>query len=298
MQSDSAVRPAGGEVQLSAYVQRVARRWYVVLLAIAVAVLLVVLHNLGQGSVARATASIYLGQPTGVTGGIEPNPRANLGTATTFLTSDSTLRQAAGAAGLSETQLHGRVSVKSTSSESTPARTTAGTPQIVQVTVTGPWSGRVASRAANALGRELIGYTNAFQATKIDFLRGKIQNEKRLLGRYQQVAAGAQRSIDALAHSQLTGVDKILAVSPYQDIVFNANTRIDTISTDLAEDRLALAATRNLESSAFVATAQTHRSGRANHRSLYVIAAMAGLIVGVALALAWDALRTRTPVTA
>jgi capsular polysaccharide biosynthesis protein len=297
MQQDSAVRPAGGEVQLSAYAQRVARRWYVVLLAIVVAVLLVVLNGLGNTRVSEATASVYLGQPTGATGGAETNPRANTTTAVNFLTSQSTIARAAAAAGLTTNQLSGNVAAHPQAAASTTPRAVAG-PPIVSITVRGDWNRGKAARAANSLGRQLIAYTNTFQDTKATFLKQKIDGEKRQLQRYQQAADQAQASVRKIAASNLSSIDKLIAQQGYQSTQFNANTRIDTLTTQLGEDQLDLAATRTLESSAFVSPADAHKVSPASHRSLVVIAALAGLVVGVLLALAWDAMRTRTPAAA
>jgi hypothetical protein len=298
MHGDSAVRPAGGEVQLSAYAQRVARRWYVVLLAIVVAVLLVVLNGLGNTRVSVATASVYLGQPTGATGGAETNPRANTTTAINYLTSDSTISRAAAAAGLSESQLRGNVAAHPLSSATGTTARLQGGPPIVQITVQGDWGKGKATRAANALGRQLIDYTNTFQQTKLRFLQQQIAGEKLQLQRYQAAAAQAQKSISAIQGSNLSNIDKVIAQQGYQNTLFNANSRIDTLTTQLGQDQLDLAATRNLESSAFVAPADAHKVSPASHRSLVVIAALAGLVVGVLLALVWDAMRRRTPAVA
>jgi hypothetical protein len=298
MHSDSAVRPAGGEVQLSAYAQRVARRWYVVLLTVIVAVLLVVLNGLGHGRESKSTASVYLGQPTSTTGGAEQNPRASLNAVTQFVTSGSTLKRAAIAAGLGAGGLNGHVSVRSAQA-ATPIARGAPTAPIVDVVVQGPMSAAKANRAVDALGQSVIDYTNTFQRTKVQYLQANIASDKRLLRRYQQLAEQAQASINAIAKSNLSNLDKLLAIQPYQNTVFNANSRIETLTTELSDNQLDLATTRNLEASAFVARGDAHRVGPASSRSLLMIAAVAGLVVGVALALVWDALRTRAaPATA
>ena len=57
------------EVRLADYAERVARRWYVVILAILVAVGLVLLNALGGGTTYQAQATVSLGQPLTPSGG-------------------------------------------------------------------------------------------------------------------------------------------------------------------------------------------------------------------------------------
>ena len=58
-----------GEVRLSEYAGRVIRNWYVVLITVVVAVLLVVLHTVGTGKQSQAQATVFLGTPLTPIGG-------------------------------------------------------------------------------------------------------------------------------------------------------------------------------------------------------------------------------------
>ena len=73
----------------------------------------------------------------------------------------------------------------------------------------------------------------------------------------------------------------------------SAADQIGTLRLNLTNDQVALAATRDIESAQFISQAVGHQVSAATRRSSLVIAAMVGLIVGVGLALAWEALSSR-----
>jgi hypothetical protein len=72
------------EVRVTDYARRVARRWYIVVGSVIIAVGLVFLHAVsGSSNQATATASLYLGQPLASGGGgvITQTPQSNSGIA-------------------------------------------------------------------------------------------------------------------------------------------------------------------------------------------------------------------------
>ena len=111
------------------------------------------------------------------------------------------------------------------------------------------------------------------------------------MARFRREARRAQAAIRRVAASGRTLVERLVEAAPYQAAAFNVSTRIDTLETQLSDDRLALAATRQLESAAFVSTAEGNRVSPATRRSLLLLAALTGLLVGMLLALGWEALR-------
>ena len=100
--SDSSPVPPAGEVRVSDYFRRAVRRWYVILLAVVVAVLLVFLHGVsGAKNQSTATASVYLGQPISPGGSsvLTQTPLSNPTVSINFVTSPQQIAAAARAAG-------------------------------------------------------------------------------------------------------------------------------------------------------------------------------------------------------
>ena len=72
-----------------------------------------------------------------------------------------------------------------------------------------------------------------------------------------------------------------------------AADQIGTLTENLTNDQVALAATKDIESAQFISRAVGRRVSATTRRNSLVIAAMVGLIVGTGLALAWEALAAR-----
>ena len=141
MHPGAAAPPGEVEVQLSAYLRRLTRRWYVVLAAMTVAFLLALMSNLGNTRTGQARASVYLGQPGGL-GEAAPNPRGNPTTASAFVGSDRALAPAARASGIPLASLRASVAIHPLlAGGTTTSRLLAG-PPIVQITVRGPFGAR------------------------------------------------------------------------------------------------------------------------------------------------------------
>ena len=143
------------------YLARVLRRWYVVVLAVAVAIGLVAFHGVsaakGQYS---ASATVNMGQPTTPSGGaLIPNPPyASASVVSKVITSDASLAAAAKAAGVTVQQLKGRVTAHLLSSAATTTsgvKTSSGA-TIFEVDAQGPWGARKASLIANTLAARVV----------------------------------------------------------------------------------------------------------------------------------------------
>ena len=130
------------EVRISEYAERVVRNWYVVVLAVAAAVLLVVLHTVGTGKQSQGQATVFLGTPLTPVGGqtLTNTALTNPTTAQAYLHTESVLDKAAQAGGIkSWAALRNHLSV--TALQNSTTKTTGGAPNM-QITVKGPWSRR------------------------------------------------------------------------------------------------------------------------------------------------------------
>jgi hypothetical protein len=286
-----------GEVRVTEYARRAARRWYVIVIAIVAAVLLVFLHGVsGATNTSTAAASVYLGQPLSLGGGqvINGTPFSNTNISVNYVTSPIQIAKAAKAAGIDHRSLRRHVSVIAQSPAGTAKSTTGGSgPPTITITVEGPWTRLKVQRAANTLASSLIGFANRYTSLKARSTAARIAVEKHQLAMYAEVQRRASNDLAAIDKSSGSPLEKAAAEAPFVTAMGNAATQIGTLTTALTNDQTSLAATKDIESASFIARAAGRRVTATTRRNSLVIAAMVGLIVGVALALAWEALRAR-----
>ena len=282
------------------YARRVARRWYIVVGSVIIAVGLVFLHAVsGSTNQATATASLYLGQPLASGGGsvITQTPQSNSGIAVTFVKSTGTLADAARAAHLTTAKLHGHVSVLATSPSAggtagSAAKTTGGSPTI-SITVEGPWSRQRVQAAAQSLATSLIGFENRYADIKRKQLNVRIAAEQAEIEHLQASIDRANAALEAINSSNLSPIDKAAASGSWGTILATSTQQLGDVSTQLPADQIALAAVDSIESAQMINNAQGRQVTAIKRKSSLVVAAFIGFIVGVGLALAWDAVRTR-----
>jgi hypothetical protein len=288
------------EVRVTDYARRVARRWYIVVGAVVIAVGLVFLHAVsGSSNQATATASVYLGQPLATGGGsvITQTPQSNSGIAVTFVKSTATLAEAARAAHLTASKLHGHVSVLATSPSAggtagSASKTTGGSPTI-SITVEGPWSRQRVQAAAESLAKSLIGFENRYSDIKRKQLNIRIAAEQAEMGQLQASVDRANAAIQAINSSTMSPADKAAASASWGTVLATSTQELGDVSTQLPSDQIALAAVDSIESAQMISDAKGRQVSAVKRRSSLVVAAVIGFIVGVGLALAWDGVRTR-----
>ena len=290
-QNDSPDR--GAEVRLSEYAGRVARNWYVVLVAIIAAVLLVVLHAVGTGRQSQAQATIYLGTPLTPTGtATQPFTYAtNPTSAQAYLHTSSVLDKAASAAGIkSGSALRKHLSV--TALQSSTSKTTGIIPPNVQITVQGPFTKSAAVAATKSLGDALIAWANRYQTAKTTALAAQITRDQDTIATLQQTLNQAQDELKHLG-SGMSSTDRATITATLLSTISDTGERIDSISYQLTQNQIFQASAQSAETSSYVQTPSGGRVSASNRKSSLIVAVFAGLIVGVILALAWDAIRRR-----
>jgi hypothetical protein len=288
------------EVRVTDYARRVARRWYIVVGCVVIAVGLVFLHAVsGSSNQSTATASVYLGQPLASGGGnvITGTPQSNSGIAVTFVKSTPTLADAARAAHLTAAKLRGHVSVLATSPSAggtagSASKTAGGSPTI-SITVEGPWSRQKVQAAAESLAKSLIGFENRYADIKRKQLNVRIAAEQAEIQRLQATIDGANAALQAIDSSNLSAVDKATASASWNTILATSTQQLGDISTQLPTDQIALAAVDSIESAQMISDARGRQVSAVKRRSSLIVAAFIGFIVGVGLALVWEEVRAR-----
>jgi len=281
------------------YFRRAMRRWYVIVLSVVAAVALVFLHGVsGATKQSAATASVYLGQPftPGGASVLTSTPLSNPQISIQYVTAPQQIAKAAAAAGIDHRSLRKHVSVLSSSPAGAGGgagkASTGGGPPTISITVEGPWTRAKVQAATNSLAHSLIDYANRYTTMKTELISGRVATEKAELKVLQEVQRRAHANLAAIDASNAAPLDKVAASSPFVSNL-SAADQIGTLTLNLTNDQVALVAAKDIESSQFISQAAGHQVSAATRRSSLIIAAMVGLIVGIGLALAWEALSSR-----
>jgi hypothetical protein len=291
------VQPAG-EVRVTEYFRRAMRRWYVIVFSVVAAVLLVFLHGVsGATKQSAASASVYLGQPftPGGASVISQTPLSNPSISIQYVTAPRQIAAAAKAAGIDHRSLRSHVSVLASGGAASAAgkAATGGGPPTISIAVEGPWTRAKAQTAANTLAQSLLNFANRYTSLKTKLIASRVKLEKSQLATQLQVQKQARRNMAIIAASNTDPLSKVAAESPFVTDLSTAADQIGTLTVNLTNDQVALVATKDIESAQFISQASGHQVSAATRRNSLVIAAMVGLIIGVGLALAWEALSSR-----
>jgi hypothetical protein len=282
------------------YFRRAMRRWYVIVLSVVAAVALVFLHGVsGATKQSAATASVYLGQPftPGGASVLTSTPLSNPQVSIQYVTAPQQIAKAAAAAGIDNRSLRKHVSVLSSSPSGSgggAGKTSTGSgPPTITINVEGPWARAKVQTVTNSLAQSLIDYANRYTSLKTTLIAKRVKTEQAEMKVLQEVQRRARTNLQAIDASSAAPLDKVAASSPFVSDLSSAADQIGTLTLNLTNDQVALVATRDIESSQFISRAVGHQVSAATRRSSLIIAAMVGLIVGVGLALAWEALSMR-----
>ena len=169
------------EVRVSVYARRALSRWYVIVLAVIVAVGLVVLQGANNSKVqVYPTATFYIVQPVtpGVVATFANPPYANLTAVTKLITSQAARTVAATAANKVEGKttitaegLNGKITAHQLSAGGTTATKTVAGPAYYSIEAQGPWSNAQVAVIANTLAAIVVHKANAYVDAKVAALK-------------------------------------------------------------------------------------------------------------------------------
>lgn len=279
------------EVRVSEYVQRILRRWYVVVVAVVIAVLLVILHGASPTHTVEGTATVYLGQPVTPNGGavFPASPGGSVANAQAVANSAAVLRQAAAAAGVQEDTITGNVAVHQTAATAATTKTTGG-PITVQIIVQGSWKQPATARAiVSVIATAVQRSANAYQTAKLTAAQQAIASEQTAINQLQQNMSVEAGQISKLVHSSASSASVALVALLNQRTA--DATVLATEQTNLQDNLNSVASIKYVEAAQIITPAAGRTVTATTKRSSYVIAAFIGLIVGCLIALAWEAVR-------
>ena len=250
------------EVDFGRYGRTVARRWWLPLAGLVAGAIIGYLLSLGGGTVYRAQALVYLGQPIGPAGNAAQALNSNPATAREIVTSESVLRQVARDVGL-------RVGDLRRNTGATPVAGNdrrAGATGLLQITVKGKRPARVRA-AANLLATILVRQVSGYSAAKLKNLQAQLAGDRVVLESLNESLAAERLSLDSKLLLQL---------------------RLAQIQQDIASVSQLMAFTRNVEAPRVAARAAAQETTARSQRNSIVVAALIGLILGTVAALAWE----------
>ena len=220
---------------------------------------------------------------------------SNPTTAATYVRSQPVIFKAAHTAGIKPVALHARTSVVVLAGGSAVKAALANAN--IQITVLGAttWSRDQVQTATRSLGDQLIVWANTYQHQKSELLKAQIAMDTQSLATLQRSIDGATNGLKAIAGSSGTPAEKAAQSAPLLATISDAGSRYDDISNNRTTYQLYLAAATTVESADYVQEPSVKQVTASSRRSSLIVAAFAGLIIGVLLALVWDAIRNRTP---
>jgi len=251
------------EVDLHRHWDALVQRWWLPAAGLVAGVVIGFLVSIGGSQVYTAKTTVYLGQPLSPNSSFQlQSPATNPSTVGQIIHSEAALRTAAHAAGMRVGKLRGHVTSRAVAG----ALTKLGQTPLVLITVTGP-APRQAQVAANTLAGIVIRKTSTYVSTVIASTESQI--------------AGYTQSLDAIDKSLKSGglsaTDKLIVSLQRAQIV-------DELTT--AKQQLAVA--KEVELGQQVTYAIATKTTARSRRNTVVVAALIGLLVGIAAALLWE----------
>lgn len=269
------------EIEFGRYAARVAARWWLPLLGLVAGLLAGYAISVGGEDVFRAQALVYLGDPLAPSGARVETYSTSPGNIRELVTSEAAVRNAARISGLDAGDVRRGIFVSPVSGSS--ART--GQPSLVNVGVRGDAPQKV-REAANELARIAVTQSDDYVQAKIVALQTQIASSQEEL---QSLERRIDASLEAAATQSLSPAEKLVALT-------NAGVLEQRRSTALqarSDRQQLLALAENVERPRVVERAVPRKVTAQSQRNSIVAAGVLGLLVGLAVALAWDPLAGR-----
>ena len=240
-----------------------------------------VLASVGGGDVFRATTLLYLGQPFTTSGGgqiqsLATNPK----TVNQIIHSEAALQRAATVSGMTVRQLRGNVS--------SAAIVTAGQARnvspLVEITVKAPKPDQ-AEKASASLANSVVAVVSLYVDRKIKLLNEQIVASRKELAKVDaRVSAAVQQQQATLADKTLSSIEKLTAVSIYNNTISFSEQRRGTVQQELFQNQQLLSLAENVEVSRIVQPAVASKTTATSRRNAAAIGGLLGLLLGALVA--------------
>jgi uncharacterized protein involved in exopolysaccharide biosynthesis len=269
------------EVDFRRYWDALAARWWLLLVGIVLGAIVGYAISLGGGQVYEAQAIVYLGQPYSTGGTVQlQNLQTDPSTVRTIVDSQTSIAAAAKAAGLKSSLLRGRIAVGTVSG----SLAKLGQTPLVTITVQGAQRDKIKA-AANALAGQVVENVGDFARRKIAIFRTRIASDERQEAAMRKQVAQATTTLAGAT----TPTDKLVAIS----LISTALQRLQGAQDDRLSVSQLLTQAQLIELPRVVTAAGSTAVTARSRRNSVLVAAVIGLLLGLAAALAWDAVAAR-----
>jgi uncharacterized protein involved in exopolysaccharide biosynthesis len=251
-------------------------RW-LILAATVVAALVGLILTFATTTTYVATAEVYLGQATTISGTPVSTPTTNPATAPTALTGDNLVDRVARQLGVSPSRVRDGVEV---TAPRAPGGSVGNQPTIATITFTDE-SRDIARRGANLYAEAILEQARESSAEIVDT--------------YEEAVARSSAQVERL-ETELQSYRAQLARNPggdtailLQSLMSSAGQQLQVASTELAEQRLNLVKENQYGQPDVVSLAQSPSSSSSlpNRARTVLVAAVIGFIVGVIVVFVW-----------
>lgn len=278
------------EVDLASAWQRLKERWWLPVGGLLVGAVVGIALALSGGSVWRAQAIVYLGQPFAPLGGgqiqsLATNPR----TVGEIIRSESALKEASEKTGIPVSTLRSSISTR----ELTAVGQARGINPLMEIAVKGSGKRKV-ELAADLLARRVTERVSAYVSEKVDLLNKQVDVAEGQLAAVEARIREAQEQQDALASNpSLAPVEKLLLSQNLNAVITTADARRSALQDDLVDSRQLLNLAENVEESRVVEPAAASKTTARSSRTSLVVGALIGLLAGTIAALAAEPIMAR-----
>jgi uncharacterized protein involved in exopolysaccharide biosynthesis len=278
------------EVDLASAWQRLKDRWWLPVGGLLLGAVVGIALALSGGSVWRAQTIVYLGQPFAPLGGgqiqsLATNPR----TVGEIIRSESAMKAASEASGLSVSKLRASISTR----ELTAVGQVRGINPLMEIAVKGSTK-RGAELAADVLARRVTERVSVYVTQKVAELESQVAKAEAQLEEVNARIRSAQEQQAAIiADRSLPLEQRLLVTANLNSVITTADARRAAVQDDLFEYRQLLNLAENVEESRIVEPAAASKTTARSSSTSLLIGALVGLLVGTIAALAAEPIMAR-----
>ena len=278
------------EVSLASAWERLKARWWLPALGLVAGAILGLALAAAGGTVWRAQAIVYLGQPFAPLGGgqiqsLATNPK----TVNEIVHSESALKRASALSGIPVSRLRSSVAI----SEVTSAGQLRGINPLAEISVKGKGRHKV-ELAADTLSNRVVARVSTYVTEKVRLLQSEAATAKAQLDAANARIAQAEAQQAALVQNgSLTAVEKLLLSANLNSVIATTDAKRTSLQEDLTNAQQLLNLATSVEMSHIVEPAAASKTTARSSKTSLVVGALIGLLIGLVAALVYEPIAAR-----
>jgi hypothetical protein len=278
------------EVSLASGWQRIRARWWLLVVGLVAGAIVGLALGLAGGSVWKAQAIVYLGQPFAPLGGGQIQSLAtNPENVNAIVHSESALKRASALSGIPLSKLRSSVSI----SEVTAVGQLKGINPLAEISVKGHGAHKV-ELAANALSNRVVARVSTYVTQKVHLLQGQVaSSQAQLKAADARIAQAEAQQAALVSNGSLSAVEKLLLSANLNSVIATTDAKRTSLQDDLSNAQQLLNLADTVEMSHVVEPAAASKTTARSRRTSLVVGALIGVIVGLIAALVAEPIAAR-----